>query len=178
MKGFETMANKTNAFSTRKNSKEKISKLWGALNEIWDKNNNAYQEYTEALEEFLRDNPYSTLDQIACALSDSPSEQRSIRLSVTGLATAATEARRCEKEKADWDALTPEQQAKMKRNYPFKDFPDSEDFNISRATFPGLDYKYITKTRHFVELDDNDNEISRFNTTEEKKVYFLQEYEN
>lgn len=143
------MANKTNAFTTRHSNRADIKELMEKLAPLWEANRNSYDTYIAELRQLLADNYGNplTAGQIAFFLSDDEKERASIEQSVRQLASKA--------------------QRKRVLNNVFQD-------DRCSAIIPELNHEYVTKTRHFAELDDNGNIISKFDKTKTTVAYFLE----
>lgn len=170
------MMNKTNAFTTRNSNKERIAKLREQLDLLWEDNRNSYTDYVATLKNFLAAHPNMTATQIARTLGETEDEARSIRMSVQGLSLGAEQLRYHKEDMENWNELPESEKEKIRKmgywcngkHYHF--IPDEHD---CYATIPNLCRKKMIKTRHFIEVDSEGNEISRFDTTAEAKVYYL-----
>lgn len=149
----------TNAFATRHQNQDKIEDLRRSiqhvLNEMdnlrFDSENN-YQEYLCQLKKILPLKEAFALpaEVIAARLSGDEDEQRSICVSLRGLARSAETKRRTE----EW------------KKYP----GEHADYN---ATLPTLKTSKRATTRHFAELDDEDRPIRKWDVETTTTNYYL-----
>ena len=153
----------TNAFSTRRQNKDKIEDLYqsikGVLDEMADlrkDSNRKYDQYIYQLNRLLPSKEELALsaEVIAARLSDDEDEQRSIHASLRGLARAAEHKRRG----AEWN-----------KNHP-------EEYDTGADAFsalPALKTSWRITTRHFAELDDEDNIIRQWDVKKGITTYYL-----
>lgn len=151
----------TNAFSTRRQNKDKIEDLYqsikGVLDEMADLRKDSNRKYDQYIYQLYRLLPSKeelalSAEVIAARLSDDEDEQRSICASLRGLGHSA-ETKRLNKE---WN----------------KNHPDSTYIEID-ATMPALKTSRRTTTRHFAELDDEDNIIRQWDVEKSTTTYYL-----
>lgn len=151
----------TNAFSTRRQNKDKTEDLRRSIQHVLDEmaslrcdSENRYNEYILQLKKILPTKEEFSLpaEVIATRLSDDEDEQRSICASLRGLANSA-ETKRLNKE---WH----------------KSHPDSTYIEID-ATMPALKTSMRTTTRHFAELNDEGCAIRRWDVEKTTTAYYL-----
>lgn len=151
----------TNAFSTRRQNKDKIEDLYqsikGVLDEMSDLRKDSeykYDQYICQLKKILPSEEKLSLpaEVIAARLSYDEDEQRSICASLRGLANSA-ETKRLNKE---WH----------------KNFPDSTYIEIN-STMPALKTSSRTTTRHFAELNDEGCAIRKWDVEKTTTTYYL-----
>lgn len=139
----------TNAFSTRRQNKDKTEDLRRSIQHVLDEmaelrvdSESRYQEYINQLNRLLPSKEELALsaEVIAARLSNDKDEQRSIRASLRGLA---------------WGA-------ECKRQYMY-------DF----SALPTLKTNRRTTTRHFAELDDEGCAIRRWDVEKSTTTYYL-----
>lgn len=149
----------TNAFATRHQNQDKIEDLRRSIQHVLDRmsglrfdSEQNYQEYLCQLKKILpRKEEFSlAAEVIAARLSGDEDEQRSICVSLRGLARSAETKRRTE----EW------------KKYP----GEHADYN---ATLPTLKTSMRTTTRHFAELDDEDNPIRKWDVEKSTVTYYL-----
>lgn len=151
----------TNAFSTRRQNKDKTEDLRRSIQHVLDEmaelredSESRYNEYIYQLKKILPIEEESSLpaETIAARLSNDKDEQRSICASLRGLANFA---------------------ATKRLNEEFhKHFPDSTCIEID-ATMPALKTSRRTTTRHFAELDDEGCAIRRWDVEKTTTTYYL-----
>lgn len=153
----------TNAFSTRRQNKDKIEDLYqsikGVLNEMADlrkDSNRKYDQYIYQLKKILPSKEELALsaEVIAARLSDDEDEQRSIYASLRGLARAAEHKR--------WGV-------EWNKDHPEDYDPRADDF----SALPALKTSRRTATRHFAELDDEGCAIRRWDVEKTTTTYYL-----
>lgn len=149
----------TNAFATRHQNQDKIEDLRRSIQHVLDLMSNLrinsahqYDEYLRQLKGVLPLKEAFALpaEVIAARLSNDEDEQRSICVSLRGLARSAETKRRAE----EW------------KKYP----GEHADYN---ATLPTLKTSTRATTRHFAELDDEDNPIRKWDVEETTTNYYL-----
>lgn len=153
----------TNAFATRHQNQDKIEDLRRSIQHVLDQmsglrivSETSYQEYLCQLKKILPRKEAFALpaEIIAARLSNDEDEQHSICTSLRGLARAAEHKRRG----VEWN----------------KDHP--EDYDIRADDFsslPTLKTSTRTTTRHFAELDDEDNPIRKWDVKKSTTTYYL-----
>lgn len=153
----------TNAFATRRQNKDKIEDLRRSIQHVLDQMSNLrfsseqnYQEYLCQLKKILpRKEEFSlAAEVIAARLSDKEDEQRSICASLSGLARSAENKRRG----VEWN-----------KNHPEDYDTRADDF----SSMPALKTSMRATTRHFAELDDEDNPIRKWDVEETTTNYYL-----
>lgn len=153
----------TNAFSTRRQNKDKTEDLRRSIQHVLDKmaelrddSESRYHEYILQLKKILPVKEAFALpaEVIAARLSDDEDEQRSIYASLRGLARAAEHKR--------WGV-------EWNKDHPEEYDTRADDF----STLPALKTSRRTTTRHFVELDDEDNIIRQWNVKKSITNYYL-----
>lgn len=151
----------TNAFSTRRQNKNKIEDLYQSIKSVLDEmadlrkdSNRKYDQYIFQLTQILPRQEELSLpaETIAARLSYDEDEQRSICASLRGLANSA-ETKRLNKE---WH----------------KNHPDSTYIEID-VTMPALKTSRRTTTRHFAELNDEGCAIRRWDVEKTTTTYYL-----
>lgn len=151
----------TNAFSTRRQNKDKIEDLYqsikGVLYEMADlrkDSNRKYDQYIYQLNRLLPSKEELSLpaEVIAARLSDDKDEQRSICASLCGLARFAATKRLNEE---------------RHKNLPYSTYIEID------ATMPALKTSRRTTTRHFAELDDEGCAIRRWDVEKSTTTYYL-----
>lgn len=151
----------TNAFSTRRQNKDKTEDLRRSIQHVLDEmaylrddSESRYAEYIYQLKKILPSEEELSLpaEVIAERLSDDEDEQRSICASLRGLASSAA-TKRLNKE---WH----------------KNHPDSTYIEID-ATMPALKTNQRATTRHFAELDDEGCAIRRWDVEKTTTTYYL-----
>lgn len=139
----------TNAFSTRRQNKDKIEDLRRSIQHVLDEmaglredSEGRYNEYIYQLKKILPLKEEFSLpaEVIAARLSNDKDEQHSIRASLRGLANAA----------------------EGKRQY-----------TDSFSALPALKTSRRTTTRHFAELDDEGCTIRRWDVEKATTTYYL-----
>lgn len=139
----------TNAFSTRRQNKDKTEDLRRSIQHVLDQmtdlHNKSRQQYCEYLLQLKKILPRKEgfalpAEVIAARLSDDEDEQDSICASLRGLARAA----------------------ECKRRY-------GEDF----SALPALKTSKRATTRHFAELDDEDKPIRKWDVETTTTNYYL-----
>lgn len=153
----------TNAFSTRRQNKDKIEDLYQSIKGVLDEmaelredSESRYQEYINQLNKLLPSKEELSLpaETIAARLSDDENEQRSIYASLRGLARAAGHKRWVVK----WN----------------KEHPEEYDTRADGfSALPALKTSRRTTTRHFAELDDEDNIIRQWDVEKSATTYYL-----
>ena len=153
----------TNAFSTRRQNKDKIEDLYRSIKGVLDEmaelredSESRYQEYINQLNKLLPIKEELSLpaETIAARLSDDENEQRSIYASLRGLARAAGHKRWVVK----WN----------------KEHPEEYDTRADGfSALPALKTSRRTTTRHFAELDDEDNIIRQWDVEKSATTYYL-----
>lgn len=153
----------TNAFSTRRQNKDKIEDLRRSIQHVFDEMANLredsesrYEEYISQLKKILPIKEALSLPAkvIAARLSDDEDEQRSIQASLRGLARVAIYKRRG----IEWN-----------KDHPEEYDPCADAF----STLPALKTSMHTTTRHFAELDDEDNIIRQWDVEKTTTTYYL-----
>lgn len=153
----------TNAFSTRRQNKDKTEDLRRSIQHVLDKmaelrddSESRYHEYILQLKKTLPVKEAFALpaEVIAARLSDDEDEQRSIYASLRGLARAAEHKR--------WGV-------EWNKDHPEEYDTRADDF----STLPALKTSRRTTTRHFAELDDEDNIIRQWNVKKSITNYYL-----
>lgn len=151
----------TNAFSTRRQNKDKIEDLYQSIKSVLDEmaglrkdSKRKYDQYISQLEQIIPHQEELSLpaETIATRLSYDEDEQRSICASLRGLANSA-ETKRLNKE---WH----------------KNHPDSTYIEID-ATMPALKTSRRATTRHFAELNDEGCAIRRWDVEKTTTTYYL-----
>lgn len=151
----------TNAFSTRRQNKDKTEDLRRSIQHVLDEmadlredSKSRYNEYIYQLKKILPIKEEFSLpaEVIAARLSDDEDEQRSICASLRGLANSAT--------------------AKRLNEQWHKNHPDSTYIEID-ATMPALNTSMRTTTRHFAELNDEGCAIRRWDVEKTATTYYL-----
>ena len=151
----------TNAFSTRRQNKNKIEDLYQSIKSVLDEmadlrkdSNRKYDQYIFQLTQILPRQEELSLpaEVIAARLSDDEGEQRSICASLRGLASSATAKRLNEQ----WH-----------KNHPYSICIEID------ATMPALKTSRRTTTRHFAELDDEGCAIRRWDVEKTATTYYL-----
>lgn len=149
----------TNAFATRHQNQDKIEDLRRSIQHVLDQMSdlhiNSAHQYDEYLRQLkgvlpLKEAFALPAEVIAARLSNDEDEQRSICVSLRGLARSAETKRRAE----EW------------KKYP----GEHADYN---ATLPTLKTSIRATTRHFAELDDEDNPIRKWDVEETTTNYYL-----
>ena len=153
----------TNAFSTRRQNKDKTEDLRCSIQHVLDEmaelredSESRYQEYINQLNKLLPIKEELSLpaETIAARLSDDENEQRSIYASLRGLARAAGHKRWVVK----WN----------------KEHPEEYDTRADGfSALPALKTSRRTTTRHFAELDDEDNIIRQWDVEKSATTYYL-----
>lgn len=153
----------TNAFSTRRQNENKTKDLRRSIQHVLDKmaelrddSESRYHEYILQLKKILPVKEAFALpaEVIAARLSDDEDEQRSIYASLRGLARAAEHKR--------WGV-------EWNKDHPEEYDTRADDF----STLPALKTSRRTTTRHFAELDDEDNIIRQWNVKKSITNYYL-----
>lgn len=153
----------TNAFSTRHQNQDKTEDLRRSIQHVLDKmaelrddSESRYHEYILQLKKILPVKEAFALpaEVIAARLSDDEDEQRSIYTSLRGLARAAEHKRRG----VEWN-----------KDYPEEYDTRADDF----STLPALKTSRRTTTRHFAELDDENNIIRQWDVKKSTTTYYL-----
>lgn len=151
----------TNAFSTRRQNKDKTEDLRRSIQHVLDEmadlredSERKYDQYIYQLKKVLPLEEELALpaETIAARLSNDKDEQRSIRASLRGLANFADTKRLNE----EW----------------CKNHPDSTCIEIN-ATMPTLKTSRRTTTRHFAELNDEGCAIRRWDVEKTTTTYYL-----
>lgn len=151
----------TNAFSTRRQNKDKTEDLRRSIQHVLDEmadlredSESRYNEYIYQLKKILPLEEELALpaETIAARLSYDEDERRSICASLRGLANSAGTKRLNE----EW----------------CKNHPDSTCIEID-ATMPTLKTSQRTTTRHFAELDDEGCAIRRWDVEKTTTTYYL-----
>ena len=151
----------TNAFSTRRQNKDKTEDLRRSIQHVLDEmaslredSESRYNEYIYQLKKVLPIKEEFSLPAgvIAARLSNDKDEQRSICASLCGLAYSANTKRLNE----EW----------------CKNHPDSTCIEID-ATMPTLKTSRRTTTRHFAELNDEGCAIRRWDVEKTTTTYYL-----
>lgn len=151
----------TNAFSTRRQNKDKTEDLRRSIQHVLDEmadlredSESRYNEYIYQLKKVLPRQEELSLpaETIAARLSYDEDERRSICASLRGLANSA-DTKRLNKE---W----------------CKNHPDSTCIEID-ATMPTLKTSRRTTTRHFAELNDEGCAIRRWDVEKTTTTYYL-----
>lgn len=151
----------TNAFSARRQNKDKTEDLRRSIQHVLDEmaslredSESRYNEYIYQLKKILPIKEESSLpaETIAARLSYDDDERRSICASLRGLARSAANKR-------------------LNEEY-HKNFPDSTCIEID-AMMPALKTSQRTTTRHFAELDDEGCAIRRWDVEKTTTTYYL-----
>lgn len=151
----------TNAFSTRRQNKDKtedlrrsIQHVLNEMAELREDSESRYNEYIYQLKKILPLKEESSIAAgvVAARLSSDKDEQRSICASLRGLARSAANKR-------------------LNEEY-HKNFPDSTCIEID-ATMPALKTSRRATTRHFAELDDEGCAIRRWDVEKTTTTYYL-----
>ena len=151
----------TNAFSTRRQNKDKTEDLRRSIQHVLDEmaslredSESRYNEYIYQLKQILPSKKESSLpaETIAARLSNDEDEQRSICASLRGLASSAIAKRLNEQ----WH-----------KNHPYS------ICNEIDATMPALHTSMRTATRHFAELDDEGSVIRQWDEEKTTTTYYL-----
>lgn len=139
----------TNAFSTRRQNKDKTEDLRRSIQHVLDEmaslredSESRYNEYIYQLKKILPIKEELSLpaEVIAARLSDDKDEQRSIRASLCGLARGAEQNRQ---------------------------------YMDGFSALPALKTSRRTTTRHFAELDDEGCAIRRWDVEKTTTTYYL-----
>ena len=153
----------TNAFSTRRQNKDKTEDLRRSIQHVLDEmaelredSESRYQEYINQLNKLLPIKEELSLpaETIAARLSNDKDEQRSIRASLRGLAWGAEHKRWIVK----WNKEHPEEYDTCADGF---------------SALPTLKTSRRTTTRHFAELDDEDNIIRQWDVEKSATTYYL-----
>lgn len=153
----------TNAFSTRRQNKDKTEDLRRSIQYVLDEisdlhkdSRNCYIQYLSQLRKILPVKEAFALpaEVIAARLSDDEDEQRSICASLRGLARAAEHKR--------WGV-------EWNKDHPEDNDPRAYDF----SALPTLKTSKRTTTRHFAELDDEDKPIRKWDVETTTTNYYL-----
>ena len=151
----------TNAFSTRRQNKDKTEDLRRSIQHVLDEMTSLrydsrarYQEYILQLKKILPVKEAFALpaEVIAARLSNDEDERYSICASLRGLANSAATKR-------------------LNEEY-HKNFPDSTCIEID-ATMPALKTSMRPTTRHFAELDDEGSVIRQWDVEKFITTYYL-----
>lgn len=151
----------TNAFSTRRQNKDKTEDLRRSIQHVLDEmaelredSESRYNEYIYQLKKILPIKEESSLpaETIAARLSYDDDERRSICASLRGLANSAATKR-------------------LNEEY-HKNYPDSTYIEID-ATMPALKTSQRATIRHFAELDDEGCAIRRWDEEKATTTYYL-----
>lgn len=151
----------TNAFSTRRQNKNKIEDLYQSIKSVLDEMTDLrrdseckYDQYICQLKKILpcQEEFAIPAETIAARLSYDEDERRSICASLRGLANSA-DTKRLNKE---W----------------CKNHPDSTYIEIN-ATMPTLKTSRRTTTRHFAELNDEGCAIRKWDVEKGITTYYL-----
>ena len=151
----------TNAFSTRRQNKDKTEDLRCSIQHVLDEmaslredSESRYNEYIYQLKKILPAEEELALpaEVIAARLSDDKDEQRSICASLRGLARSAT--------------------AKRLNEQWHKNHPDSTCIEID-ATMPALKTSRYITTRHFAELNDKGYAVRKWDVEKTTTTYYL-----
>ena len=153
----------TNAFSARRQNKDKIEDLYqsikGVLDEMADLRKDSerkYDQYISQLKQILPSKEELALpaEVIAARLSYDEDERRSIHASLRGLARAAE----CKRWGIEWN----------------KDHPEEYDTRADDfSALPALKTSRRTTTRHFAELNDEGCAIRRWDVEKTTTTYYL-----
>lgn len=153
----------TNAFSTRRQNKDKTEDLRRSIQHVLDEmadlredSKSCYNEYIYQLKKILPSKEELSLpaETIAARLSYDEDEQCSICASLRGLARAAEHKRRG----VEWN-----------KNHPEEYDICADDF----STLPALKTCRRTTTRHFAELNDEGCAIRRWDVEKTTTTYYL-----
>ena len=153
----------TNAFSTRRQNKDKTEDLRRSIQHVLDEmadlredSKSRYKEYIYQLKKVLPIKEELSLPAktIAARLSYDEDEQRSICASLRGLAQAAEHKR--------WGV-------EWNKEHPEEHDDRADDF----STLPALKTSRRTTTRHFAELDDEGCAIRRWDVEKATTTYYL-----
>lgn len=153
----------TNAFATRRQNKDKIEDLRRSIQHVLDQmsglrfdSEQNYQEYLCQLKKILPRKEAFALpaEVIAARLSGDEDEQQSICASLRGLARSAENKRRG----VEWN-----------KNHPEGYDTCADGF----SSMPALKTSMRATTRHFAELDDEDNPIRKWDVEETTTNYYL-----
>lgn len=152
----------TNAFSTRRQNKNKIEDLYQSIKGVLDEmsylrkdSERKYDQYIFQLEQNIPHQEKFSLpaEVIAARLSDDEDEQHSICASLRGLANSAETKRRGK----EWN----------------KDHPDYDTCADLNAALPTLKTSMRTTTRHFAELNDEGSVIRQWDVEKSTATYYL-----
>lgn len=153
----------TNAFSTRRQNKDKTEDLRRSIQHVLDEmadlrddSKSRYNEYIYQLKKILSVKEAFALpaEVIAARLSDDEDERCSICASLRGLARAAEHKR----QGVEWN----------------KDHPEYYDTRADDfSTLPALKTSMRTTTRHFAELDDEGSVIRQWDVKKTAINYYL-----
>lgn len=153
----------TNAFSTRRQNKDKIEDLYQSIKGVLDEmaslrvdSKSHYEEYIFQLKKILPRQEELSLpaETIAARLSYDEDERRSICASLRGLARSAENKRRG----VEWN-----------KNYPEKYDIRADNF----SALPTLKTSRRTTTRHFAELNDEGRAIRQWDVEKTTTSYYL-----
>lgn len=151
----------TNAFSTRRQNKDKTEDLRRSIQHVLDEmadlredSESRYEEYISQLNRLLplKEELALPAETIAARLSDDEDEQRSICASLRGLANSAATKRR---------------NKELHKTYPGSTYIEID------ATMPALKTSQRTTTRHFAELNDEGRAIRRWDVEKTATTYYL-----
>lgn len=137
----------SNYFATRDELASKKAELLKALEEIYEVESNAHQDYLRELQDAITKHPNLTAAQYAAILGKSEEERESIQLSI-GMMGYMAEAHR--------------------KNWTSGGYPVCND-----PTMPNLRRKQKTITRHFIEVDEDGNPLGTLETSETKYTYSI-----
>ncbi len=153
----------TNAFSTRRQNKDKTEDLRSSIQHVLDEmaelredSRNCYLQYLSQLSKVLPSKEESSLpaETIAARLSYDEDERRSICASLRGLARGAEDRRRG----VEWN----------------KEYPEKYDIRADGfSALPALKTSRRTTTRHFAELNDEGCAIRRWDVEKATTTYYL-----
>ena len=153
----------TNAFSTRRQNKDKtedlrrsIQHVLNEMAELREDSESRYKEYILQLKKILPSKEESSLpaETIAARLSYDEDERRSICASLRGLARGAEHKRRG----VEWN----------------KEYPEKYDIRAdSFSALPALKTSWRATTRHFAELNDEGCAIRRWDVEKVTTTYYL-----
>lgn len=153
----------TNAFSTRRQNKDKTKDLRRSIQHVLDEmadlrcdSENRYNEYILQLKKILPTKEELSLpaETIAARLSYDEDERHSICASLRGLAQAAEQKR----SSVEWN-----------KNYP-EEYDTCADYF---PTLPALKTSRRTTTRHFAELNDEGCAIRKWDVEKTTTTYYL-----
>lgn len=135
---------KNNYFTNRDSIKRQKEELWEKLYSLLEEDNNAREEYLEAVKNAIEEKPGLTAEQYAMMLTDDADERYRISCSISMFGFMADDARK-------YDGM----------------------HLCAEPSLPELTRKIKTYKRHFIEVDSEGNPIGRFDTVEQKFTYSM-----